>query len=237
MQTENENFDDIVSATTSRSCRFGYSPTAKNEHELEIDLAQQTFFIYAEKVHHCATIEVKSWLFTTLYREFLRRKRKDDRMDNYEPEKMLDAAGGSEEPQVRRSLDANLALEALRMLKVYTANPLSLFYLKDLYYKEISEVLDVPIGTIMSRLSRGKPSSARSSNARNPKRQHSENMERDEAKAILELCRRGILDDREDPMIAEALIPRNRRQTCVVRRHGPGDTRKLIEFSGDTPPI
>ena len=30
-------------------------------------------------------------------------------------------------------------------------------------------------------------------------------MERDEAKAILELCRPGILDDREDPMIAEAL--------------------------------
>lgn len=154
MQTENENFDDIVSAYYQPLYRFGYS-LAKNEHEAS-DLAQQTFFIYAEKGTSVRDkSKIKSWLFTTLYREFLRRKRKDDRMDNYEPE-MLEAAGGSEEPQVRRSMDANLAVEALEEVDEVYRQPLSLFYLKDLSYKEISEVLDVPMGTIMSRLSRGK---------------------------------------------------------------------------------
>ena len=99
--------------------------------------------------------KVKSWLFTTLYREFLRRRRKDGRMDHYEPD-MLEAAGGTVEPHIRRHLDANLALEALAEVDKVYRQPLALFYMKDLSYKEIAETLDVPIGTIMSRLSRGK---------------------------------------------------------------------------------
>jgi len=148
------DFEAIVSAYYKPLYRFGYS-LAKNEHEAG-DLAQQTFFIYAEKGANLRDpSKVKSWLFTTLYREFLRRRKKDARMDHFEPE-MLEVAGGSVEPQVRRSLDGNLALEALAEVDEAYRNTLALFYIKDLSYKEIAETLDVPIGTIMSRLSRGK---------------------------------------------------------------------------------
>lgn len=152
--TETLNFEEIVSAFYQPLYRFGYS-LAKNEHEAG-DLAQQTFFIYAEKGDSLRDkSKVKSWLFTTLYREFLRRRKKEARMDHYEPE-MLETVGGSVEPQIRRSLDANLALEALAEVDEVYRQPLALFYMKDLSYKEIAETLDVPIGTIMSRLSRGK---------------------------------------------------------------------------------
>ncbi|MEM7791057.1 MAG: RNA polymerase sigma factor [Verrucomicrobiota bacterium] len=148
------SFDSIVSDYYQPLYRFGYS-LAKNEHEAG-DLAQQTFFIYAEKGSSLRDkSKVKSWLFTTLYREFLRRKRKNERMDNYEPE-LLENAGGSIEPEVQNTLDGNLAVEALAEVDPVYREPLSLFYLKDLSYKEIAEILDVPIGTIMSRLSRGK---------------------------------------------------------------------------------
>jgi RNA polymerase sigma-70 factor (ECF subfamily) len=151
---DNLNFEEIVSAFYQPLYRFGYS-LAKNEHEAG-DLAQQTFFIYAEKGSSLRDkSKVKSWLFTTLYREFLRRRKKDSRMDHYEPE-MLEIAGGTVEPQVQRSLDSNLAVEALDEVDEVYRQPLTLFYMKDLSYKEIAEVLDVPIGTIMSRLSRGK---------------------------------------------------------------------------------
>ena len=152
--SDNLNFEDIVSAYYQSLYRFGYS-LAKNEHEAG-DLTQQTFFIYAKKGGSVRDkSKVKSWLFTTLYREFLRRRRNDSRMDHYEPD-MLEAAGGTVEPHIRRHLDANLALEALAEVDKVYRQPLALFYMKDLSYKEIAETLDVPIGTIMSRLSRGK---------------------------------------------------------------------------------
>jgi RNA polymerase sigma-70 factor (ECF subfamily) len=154
MNAQPPDFDAIVSAYYQPLYRFGYS-LAKNEHEAS-DLAQQTFFIYAEKGGSLRDkSKTKSWLFTTLYREFLRRKRKSDRMDHYEPE-MLEVVGGSVESHIRRSMDANLAVEALDEVDEVYRQPLALFYLKDLSYKEISGILDVPLGTIMSRLSRGK---------------------------------------------------------------------------------
>ena len=148
------NFENIVSAYYQPLYRFGYS-LAKNEHEAG-DLAQQTFFIYAEKGDSLRDkSKVKSWLFTTLYREFLRRKRKDSRMDSYEPE-MLENVGGSVEPHVRRTMDGHLAVEALEEVDAVYREPVSLFYLKDHSYKEIASVLEIPIGTVMSRISRGK---------------------------------------------------------------------------------
>jgi len=148
------NFESIVSAYYQPLYRFGYS-LAKSESEAG-DLTQQTFFVFAEKSHTLRdTSKVKSWLFTTLYREFLKRRKKDSRIDHYEPE-LLENTGGSVAPEVHRSMDGQLAMEALAQVDEVYQQPLALFYLQDLSYKEIAEVLDVPIGTIMSRLSRGK---------------------------------------------------------------------------------
>jgi RNA polymerase sigma factor (sigma-70 family) len=57
---------------------------------------------------------------------------------------------------VLRTIDAKTALAALQMVEESYRIALELFYLGDLSYKEISATLGVPIGTVMSRLSRGK---------------------------------------------------------------------------------
>ena len=103
----NSDFEAIVSNYYQQLYRFGYS-LAKNEHDAG-ELTQQTFFIYAEKGDSLRDkAKVKSWLFTTLYREFLRRRKKDARMDSYEPA-VLESKSDLVESQAQRKIDGNLA--------------------------------------------------------------------------------------------------------------------------------
>lgn len=134
--------------------RFGYSLAGNRDDAC--DLAQQTFFIWARQGHRLRDAnKAKSWLFTTLYREFLKLHRHGRRLTLVE-EPELDAAADDLEVDLIAKLDGITVVESLSRVDEIYRGPLTLFYLEDLSYKEIANVLNVPIGTVMSRLSRGK---------------------------------------------------------------------------------
>lgn len=134
--------------------RFAYS-LAKNPHEAS-DITQQTFLIYARKGEGLRdSSKLKSWLFTTLYREFLRIRRRESTVSTHEPD-LIEAELPVVTPDMARSLDGHQAIQALESIDEIYRAPLTLFYVDDLSYKEIADILEVPIGTVMSRLSRGK---------------------------------------------------------------------------------
>jgi RNA polymerase sigma factor (sigma-70 family) len=59
-------------------------------------------------------------------------------------------------PDVVNQLDGAAVVRALaRVDELYQA-PLALFYLEDHSYKEIADILGIPIGTVQSRISRGR---------------------------------------------------------------------------------
>jgi len=120
------------------------------------DLTQQTFFLWASKGHQLRDAsKVKTWLFTSLYREFLGRKRQQDRF--IEGESNAEAMSAQTVPaSVVNQLDGDIVQRALFALEEIYRAPLTLFYLQQHSYKEIAETLEVPIGTVMSRISRGK---------------------------------------------------------------------------------
>ena len=116
------------------------------------DLTQQTFLRWATKRSALRNPgSAKAWLFRTLYHEFLRQRRRTMREEPLPPE-LVDEA--REDGFTR--LDSTMALEALRALPAEFSAVVSLFYLRQLSYREIADVLEIPMGTVMSRLARGK---------------------------------------------------------------------------------
>jgi len=148
-------FSQLVDAHYLPLYRFALS-LAKNSADAG-DLVQQTFFIWATKGHGLReTTKAKSWLFTTLYREFLRGRRRESRATSLEDLPPGEADVAAEEVDRVAKMDAASVIAALQAVDEVFRAPLTLFYLEELSYQEIAETLDVPIGTVMSRLSRGK---------------------------------------------------------------------------------
>ena len=146
-------FEQLVDAHYAALYRFAYS-LAKNEMDAA-DLTQQTFYIWAEKGRDLRDAgKAKSWLFTTLYREFLGDRKHETRFPKVALHEAHEEA--VDVPVAAEKIDAASALEALSRLDENYRAPLTLFYLRQFSYNEIAEVLNVPVGTVMSRLSRGK---------------------------------------------------------------------------------
>lgn len=120
------------------------------------DLTQETFLILAQR--HAQVREatkIKSWLFTTLRRQFLRslRTRSCHREVELKPEHQDQLVTG---PAILQAADAATVLGAFAEVDEDYRMVLELFYQADFSYKDIATTLDIPIGTVMSRLSRGK---------------------------------------------------------------------------------
>jgi RNA polymerase sigma-70 factor (ECF subfamily) len=147
-------FENLVNACYAPLYRFAMS-LARTE-PVAADLTQQTFFLWATRGHQLRDrTKAKPWLFTTLYREFLAHHRTESRFASHD-----DEGDHTEMPaqctSVADTLDGSMVLSALQQITEVYRVPLTLFYLQDLSYREIASVLQVPPGTVMSRLARGK---------------------------------------------------------------------------------
>jgi RNA polymerase sigma-70 factor (ECF subfamily) len=146
-------FERLVACYYEPLYQFAFS-LARDEADA-CDLTQQTFCIWAAKGHQLRDAsKVKTWLFTTLHREFLGARRRQTRFPHVDLEYAA-AELPVVSPATVNQLDAGRVLEALATLDEIYQAPVALFYLQDCSYNEIAEILDVPLGTVKSRLTRG----------------------------------------------------------------------------------
>jgi RNA polymerase sigma-70 factor, ECF subfamily len=101
--------------------------------------------------------ELRGWLFTILFNRFVSEHRKRQREVGHRP---LDEIGDLEVPGCDGAQERTLACRDL--LRGFAALPqdqqavLLLIGVEDFTYGETARILGVPIGTVMSRLSRGR---------------------------------------------------------------------------------
>lgn len=154
MPPDATTFEEIVNAHYEPLYRFALG-LSRSEADAA-DLTQRAFERFGEKAGTVRDkAKTKTWLFTTLYRDFLQQKRHDTRFPHSEWDETFDATI-VEMPRAELAADANAAVAALNEIEEPFRSTLMLFYLQEHSYKEIAEILDVAIGTVMSRLARGK---------------------------------------------------------------------------------
>jgi RNA polymerase sigma factor (sigma-70 family) len=150
----NAEFERLVDAYYEALYRFALSLTQSEADAA--DLTQDTFYTFAAKGSQIRErSKVKSWLFTTLHRKFLGLKRHSTSFPKVE----LEAAQAHLPAVVTdtiRSMDAASVLGMLQRVDEPYRIPLVLHYFEDHSYREIAEILEIPLGTVMSRISRGK---------------------------------------------------------------------------------
>ena len=135
------------------------------------DLVQETYLKAFNAYERFETgTNLKAWMYRILTNSFINAYRKKQRrpdesdIDDIEDLYLYRRLGGAESAMLSRSAEDEL-LEmfgedevklALEDLPEHYRMPILLADVEGFAYKEIAEILDVPIGTVMSRLHRGR---------------------------------------------------------------------------------
>jgi RNA polymerase sigma-70 factor, ECF subfamily len=130
----------------------------RGDRERADDLVQDSLERALSRWHlRRAEGDLRGWLFTILYNRFLSEQHRQKRRGVHAT---LTEAIESELPQIKGGQDE--ALEHRDLLRAFAALPeeqrsvLFLVAVEDLSYDQTARVLGVPIGTVMSRLSRSR---------------------------------------------------------------------------------
>ena len=145
--------EQLVGAFYESLYRYAYRLSGSPQ-EAE-DLTQETFCQAQNKLGQLRDRNrAKAWLFSILRNAYLRRVRASKQEQRVPLDSVGEIPDRPTEPLP--DIDPVLLQKALGELPESFRTPLILFYFEEFSYREIAEQMEMPIGTVMSRLARGK---------------------------------------------------------------------------------
>lgn len=147
---------DLIIAEIPRLRRFARA--LARERDLADDLVQECLERALNRLSQWRGEDKtpRAWLLRILYSRFIDHQRRMKRTPvPIEPEAVA-ALGGGDLPDAPARLDLDDALRAMQALPEERRVVLALVAIEGLSYAEVANVLELPVGTVMSRLARGR---------------------------------------------------------------------------------
>jgi RNA polymerase sigma-70 factor (ECF subfamily) len=155
MADQRPNVDIAELVSKHHRAVFGYAYRLSGSVPDAEDLSQQVFLVAQQKLGQLRKVEsAKSWLFAILRNCFLKSRQRQRPVAAANLQLDVDTIPNA--PPKSEDIDRERLQQALDELPEAFRIVLVLFYFEQCSYKEIAEKLELPIGTVMSRLARAK---------------------------------------------------------------------------------
>jgi len=159
-------FDLLIRKHEKRAYQYAYRLTSSPEEAMDI-VADAFVRIFNALPNFRGQSQFTTWMYRILTNCYLDLKKKDKSKRNVSldqplgsnegdaPMQLEDTSAGPDENTERNERERKVQ-SALRKLPEYQQAMLTMFHVDMLSYEEISEALDLPLGTVKSRLNRAR---------------------------------------------------------------------------------
>ena len=126
------------------------------------DIVQETYMMAFHKFSQLKDPDkCKPWLLRILRNNFLKTCQKENAMQQLQKSDYIaflksETQRKGADTLLEEAADTRIVNDAIDQLPIKYKEILILYYMDDMLYKDIASTLDIPIGTVMSRLNRAK---------------------------------------------------------------------------------
>ncbi len=150
-----ENFEQ--EAMPHSADLFRVAMFLKRNRDMAEELVQETLMQGLKSFHRYKLgTNCKAWLTTIMYNTHYKQLRKMTRMQLVEDKEELIARTVPFEPSIPQHITDEDVLQAIEKVPSTFREIVVLCDVEGFSYKEISSIMDIPMGTVMSRLHRGR---------------------------------------------------------------------------------
>lgn len=157
-EKDKELFRDVIERYEDKLLRYaGY---LMGDHEAAADVVQDSFIkAYKNLWSFDVSRKFSSWIYRIVHNQAVNsmRKRKNEiQIESFDWVKGLRGEDKNVEEQLEKKEAEKMLADCMDKLPLKYSEPLTLYFIEEKKYEEISDILRIPLGTVGTRIKRGK---------------------------------------------------------------------------------